>query len=63
MPLETHPWDAAEALNAPANIAAYLDTCLEDGTQEELLHALDTIARSKGMSALARETGIGREAL
>ena len=36
---------------------------MEDGTQEEVLRALHTIARSKGMSALAGETGISREAL
>jgi probable addiction module antidote protein len=63
MALETQPWDAAEVLNTPADIAAYIDTYLEDGTQEEVLRALNTVARSKGMSALARETGISREAL
>jgi probable addiction module antidote protein len=56
-------WDAAEALNTPADIAAYLDAYLEDGSPEELLRALNTIARSRGMSALARDTGISREAL
>jgi len=63
MPIETKPRDAAEVLNTPADIAAYLDAYLEDGTPEELLRALGTIARSHGMSALARETGISREAL
>ena len=63
MGLETRPWDAAEALNTPADIAAYLDAYLEDGTPEELLRALNTIARSRGMSELARQTGISREAL
>ncbi len=63
MPIETKPWDAAEVLNTPADIDAYLDTYLEDGTPDELLRALGTIARSRGGSALARETGISREAL
>jgi probable addiction module antidote protein len=63
MPIETKPWDAAEVLNTPGDIAAYLDAYLGDGTPEELLRALGTIARSHGMSALARETGISREAL
>ena len=63
MPIETKPWDAAEVLNTPADIAAYLDAYLEDGTPEEVLRALGTIARSHGMSALARETGISREAI
>lgn len=63
MAIATKRWDAAEVLGTPADIAAYLDAYLEDGTPEELLGALNTIARSKGMSALARETGISREAL
>lgn len=57
MAIETKAWDSAEVLKTPADIAAYLDTYLEDGTPEELLRALNTIARSHGMSALSRETG------
>ncbi len=63
MAIETKPWDAAAVLNTPADIAAYLDAYLEDGTPEELRQALNNIARSHGMSALSRETGISREAL
>ena len=63
MTIETKPWDPAELLKTPADIAAYLDAYLEDGTTEELLGALNTIARSRGMLALARDTGISREAL
>ena len=57
MTIETKLWDAAELLETPADIAAYLDAYLEDGTTEELLGALNTIARSRGMSALGRDTG------
>ena len=46
MALNTKPWDAAEVINTPADIAAYLDTYLEDGSPEELLRALNTITRS-----------------
>jgi probable addiction module antidote protein len=63
MSTSTKPWDAADILQSPADIAAYLDTYLEDGSSEELRSALNTVARSHGMSALARETGISREAL
>ena len=63
MAIETRRWDAADILKTPADIAAYLDAYLEDGSAEELRRALNTIARSHGMSALARETGISREAL
>jgi probable addiction module antidote protein len=63
MSIQTKPWDAAEILQSPADIAAYLDTYLEDGSSEEMRRALNIVARSHGMSALARETGISREAL
>ncbi|GGI77500.1 hypothetical protein GCM10007973_12930 [Polymorphobacter multimanifer] len=63
MTIETKPWDAAEVLNTPADIAAYLDAYLEDGTPEELLGALRTVARARGMAELARQTGVSREAL
>ena len=63
MAIETKPWDAAELLETPADIAAYLDAYLEDGTTEELLRALSTITSSRGMTALARDTGVSREAL
>ena len=63
MALKTKLWDAADVLKTPADIAAYLDAYLEDGTAEELRMALNTIARSHGMTALARETGVSREAL
>ncbi len=63
MTIATKPWDAAEVLETPADIAAYLDAYLEDGSPEEMLRALNTIARSHGMTALARDTGISREAL
>lgn len=63
MPIETKPWDAAEVLTTPDRVAAYLDAYLEDGTPEELLRALRTVARSHGMTLLAKEAGISREAL
>ena len=51
MAIETKPWDAAELLETPADIAAYL----EDSTTEALLRALSTIAHTRGMSALAQD--------
>lgn len=63
MAIEPKVWDASKVLNTPADIAAYLDAYLEDGSAEELLQALSTIARSHSMSALARETSISRDAL
>ncbi|MFC0205445.1 addiction module antidote protein [Novosphingobium soli] len=63
MAIETKPWDAAEYLDTPEDVAAYLDAYLEDGSADEIRAALGTIARSHGMTALSKETGITREAL
>jgi probable addiction module antidote protein len=60
MATETKPWDAAEFITSAEHVRAYIETYLEDGTPEELRRALDTVARSKGISELARETGMTR---
>ena len=57
---ETTKFDSADYLNSAEAIAAYLDDWLEDGSPEELRHALATVARSKGMSDLARRSGLSR---
>ena len=61
--LETFPWDAAEHLETKEDIAAYLEAALEDGDPAVIVAALGDIARSKGMTQIARETGLGRESL
>ena len=61
--VETTPFDAADYLNSAEDVAAYLDVWLEDGTPQELRAALETVARSRGMSDLARATGISRAGL
>ena len=58
--IETTRFDSADFLDSAEGIAAYLDAWLEDGTPEELRNALATIARSKGISELARRSGISR---
>ncbi len=44
-------------------MAAYLEAALEDGDPTLVAHVLGVIARAKGMSQLARDTGLGRESL
>lgn len=61
--LKNFPWDAAEHLEAKADIVAYLEAALEDGDPAVIAAALGDIARSKGMTQIARETGLGRESL
>ena len=56
-------WDASEYLETEADIAAYLNAALEDGDTAVIAAALGDIARAKGMTQLARETGITRDGL
>ena len=61
--IETTAFDSAEYLGSAEAIAAYLDAYLEDATPEELRDALDTVARSHGISDLAARSGITRQGI
>jgi probable addiction module antidote protein len=63
MATETRPWDAAEHLDGPEAIAAYLDAAMEDGDPAVIAAALGDIAKARGMTQIARETGLSRESL
>ena len=63
MALETKIWDAADYLEDAEMIAAYLDATLEDSDPQLIALALGSVARSKGMSEIAKKTGITREGL
>jgi len=58
--IKTTAFDSADYLDSAEAIAAYLDAYLEDATPEELRTALATVARSHGVTELARRTGISR---
>ncbi len=60
---QTEPWDAADYLETPADIAAYLEAVFEDGDPALIAAALGDIARSRGMTAVAEATGLGRQNL
>ena len=59
----TLPWKTEDHLETPEDIAAYLDAVFEDGDPALIAHALGAVARSKGMTEIARETGRGRQSL
>lgn len=63
MSIQTIKFDAARYLNSEEKIAAYLAETLENGTQSDFIRALDTVARARSMTELAKKTGIGRESL
>jgi probable addiction module antidote protein len=58
-------WDSAEHLITEEDMALYLEACLQEAGDDAafIAKALGTIARAKGMSQLARDTGLGRESL
>jgi len=60
---KTKPYDLAEYLETTEDMAAYLEAALEDGDPRVIVHALGNIARARGMSQIARDTGLGRESL
>lgn len=56
-------FDMAEHLNDEQAVAEYLTVVLEEDDPAALAVALGTIARSRGMSEIAKSSGITREAL
>lgn len=58
-------YDVSEHLRTPEEMAAYLDASIAEceGDAAFVAKALGDVARAKGMAALARETGLGRESL
>jgi probable addiction module antidote protein len=58
-------WDPVDELKTEEDMALYLDACLVDdpGDGSLIRAALNDISRARGMSQLARDTGISREGL
>lgn len=56
-------FDAAEYLTSEEDIAIYLTVVLEENDPALLAAALGDIARARGMTQIARDSGITREAL
>lgn len=65
MPLKLRKWDTAAQLKTDADAARYFEACLEEAGDDAafIAKALGTIARARGMTQLAKETGMGRESL
>ena len=63
MPLKTTRWHASEHLDSDEMVAAYLQAVLEEGDPSQIAGAIGTIAKAKGMSQIANETGLSRQSL
>lgn len=60
---KTYPYDPADALTSKEAISVFIVDAFETGDPAYIAHALGVVGRSKGMSELARETGLSREQL
>jgi probable addiction module antidote protein len=65
MQVQAAPYDVAEFLENPEEMAAYLRVCIEeaDGDDAFIEMVLGDIARAKGMTQIFCETGLAREGL
>ena len=61
----TSPYDVAEHLRTPEEMAAYLEASMDEsgGDAAFIAKALGDIARAKGMSQVACDAGLSRESL
>ncbi|MBF8671611.1 putative addiction module antidote protein [Pseudomonas putida] len=57
------PFDMAALLGSDEAISEYLSQVLSDGDTEEIIRALGHIARARGMTQVASQSGLGRESL
>jgi probable addiction module antidote protein len=63
--LKLRRWDTTEYLKTEEDMVIYLQACMDEAGDDAafIAAALGDIARAKGMSQLAKETGLGRESL
>ncbi len=61
----TKPYDVAEYLDTPEDIAAYLEAWLTEAPDDAagIARALGDVARAKGMTQVAKDAGLSRESL
>ena len=59
----TRMWDAVEYLKTEEDMVAYLEAALEENDPTLVSSALGDIAKAKGMTDIAKKTGLGRESL
>ena len=63
MAIKLYPFDAADYLKTPEDVELYLQVALEENDPEFFQEALGTVARSKGMQAIARQSKTTRAGL
>ena len=61
--IKTTSFDVADYLDSEEMIAEYLSVILEEDDPDLFVRALGDIAKARGMTQIAKETGLGRESL
>ncbi len=61
--MKTSRFDIASYLDSEQMIAEYLNTVLEEGDSSDLIVAIGHIAKSMGMTKIAKKTGMSRSSL
>lgn len=56
-------FDVMDYLKTEEDIIGYLEAVFEEGDPKLIAAALGDVARARGMSQVARDTGLGREGL
>jgi probable addiction module antidote protein len=57
------PFDAAKYLDSDEAVAEYISEALLTGDIDTITHAIGVAAKARGMSEIARHTGLSRESL
>jgi len=60
---KTLSFDPAEYLETEEDIALFMSEALSTGDYKHIAHCLGIVARAKGMTSIAKDTGLAREQL
>lgn len=63
MGIKTKSFDIAEHLKTSEDIRTFLQEVAATGNESDFIHALNTAARAKGMSEVAKQAGVTRASL
>jgi probable addiction module antidote protein len=61
--MELRPFDPTRYLKTEEDILYFLEAAMEGNDSKHIASALGVVARSKGMSEIAKKSGLGRQAL
>ena len=63
MTIKTTPFNVEDYLETQEDIIEFIKEMAENGTPKEFISSLGTVAKSKGMTKIAQETGLARQQL